>query len=54
VVVEDDLLDPGIQRDRLQITEPAGMRGLDDDQAADRAQSSREASRSPSSSACRR
>jgi hypothetical protein len=36
VVVEHDLLDLRIERDRLELAEPAGVDGLDDDQAPDR------------------
>src|SRR2546425_10279620 len=36
MVVEDDLLDVRIERDRLELAEPAGVRRLDDHQAPDR------------------
>ena len=36
VVVEDDELDPGPQRDLLELAQALGVHGLDDDQALDR------------------
>ena len=38
MVVEDDLLDLRIERDRLELAEPGRVSRLDDDQAADRAE----------------
>ena len=38
MVVEHDLLDVAVERHRLQFAEPSSVRGLDDDQPADRVQ----------------
>ena len=55
VVVEDDLLDAGVERDRLELAEPRGVHRLDDDRAAgSRRARAAPASTQRSSSACRR
>ncbi len=36
MVIEEDLLDRRVERRRLELAEARGVRGLDDDQAADR------------------